>query len=221
MNLSKITRAMVFPLMTAAALASLSAPAYEKGDWLVRAGATTVSPDESSSNVFVGGTDLGLGVSVDSSTQLGLNIAYFYSPKWALELLAATPFSHDIELQGVKLINAKQLPPSLTANYFFNDTSSAFQPYVGAGLNYTLFFDESFAQSSRDAGFSDIDLDSSFGITAQAGFDYMIDEKWLVNASVRWIDIQTDATFDLNGAAGSVDVDVDPFVYTLSVGYRF
>ena len=217
MRLSKIAIALTLPLMTMA----LTTQAYEKGEWLVRAGATTVSPDESSSNVFVGGTDLGVGVSVDSSTQLGLNIAYFYSSQWAIELLAATPFSHDIELTGTKLVNAKQLPPSLTANYFFNDPSADFQPYVGAGLNYTLFFDESFARSSREAGFNNIDLDSSFGITAQAGFDYMLDDKWLVNASVRWIDIQTDATFDLNGADGRVDVDIDPFVYTLSLGYRF
>jgi outer membrane protein len=212
---------MIYPLMAAVLGAPLSLKAYEKGDWVVRVGATKVSPDEDSGNVFIGGTDLGSGVSVDDSTQLGINVAYFIKQNWAIELLAATPFSHDIELTGTKLVNAKQLPPSLTANYFFNDTNAVFQPYVGAGINYTLFFDESFTQANRDAGFSDIDLDASFGVTIQAGFDYMIHDSWLFNASVRWIDIDTDATFDLAGAPGSVSVDIDPFVYTVSFGYRF
>jgi outer membrane protein len=189
MKLSKITQVMMYPLMTVVLIAPLGTQAYDKGDWVLRAGTTTVTPNEDSSNVFVGGTDLGLGVSVENSTQLGLNVAYFFTPRWSLEVLAATPFSHDIELADVKLINAKQLPPSLTANYF--------------------------------AGFSNVDLDSSFGITAQVGFDFKIDKNWLFNASVRWIDIDTDATFDLNGNAGRVAVDIDPLVYTVSFGYRF
>jgi outer membrane protein len=221
MKLSKITQVMMYPLMTVVLIAPLGTQAYDKGDWVLRAGTTTVTPNEDSSNVFVGGTDLGLGVSVENSTQLGLNVAYFFTPRWSLEVLAATPFSHDIELADVKLINAKQLPPSLTANYFFNDPNAVFQPYVGVGLNYTIFFDEGFAQPSRDAGFSNVDLDSSFGITAQVGFDFKIDKNWLFNASVRWIDIDTDATFDLNGNAGRVAVDIDPLVYTVSFGYRF
>lgn len=198
------------------------AMAYETGDWIVRVGATNVAPDDSSDNVFVGGNDLGLGVNVDSNTQLGLNFAYFVTPKWNVELLAATPFSHDIGLNTVGALGStKHLPPSLTANYYFADADAKFQPYVGAGLNYTIFFDEEFTGANDSAGFKDLDLDASFGVTAQAGFDYMIDSKWHVNASVRWIDIDTEATFTLNGAPGSVDVEIDPFVYTLSVGYKF
>lgn len=209
-------------LVVAALACSSQAMAYETGDWVVRVGATNVAPDDSSGNVMVGGADLGVGVNVDSNTQLGLNIAYFFSPKWNLELLAATPFSHDIGLNTVGALGStKHLPPSLTANYYFADADAKFQPYVGAGLNYTVFFDEEFTDANDAAGFNDLDLDASFGVTAQAGFDYIIDSKWHVNASVRWIDIDTDATFDLNGASGSVDVAIDPFVYTLSVGYTF
>lgn len=214
---------MIKTALTIAALGLTSQTfAYETGDWIVRVGATNVAPDDSSGNVFVGGNDLGIGVNVDSNTQLGLNFAYFVTPKWNVELLAATPFSHDIGLNTVGALGStKHLPPSLTANYYFADSDAKFQPYVGAGLNYTIFFGEDFTGANDSAGFKDLDLDASFGITAQAGFDYMIDSKWHVNASVRWIDIDTDATFTLNGAPGSVDVEIDPFVYTLSVGYKF
>ena len=67
-----------------------------------------------------------------------------------------------------------------------------------------------------------ISLDNSFGLSAQVGMDYQIDTKWHVNASVRFIDIDTEATFKVGDAAGKVsDIEIDPWVYTLSVGYTF
>jgi outer membrane protein len=196
--------------------------AFEQGDWVIRAGLTSIAPDDSSNNVNVAGADLGVGVNVESNTQLGLNFVYFYNPQLAIEVLAATPFSHDIGLNTVGALgNTKHLPPTVSANYYFVDPSAKFQPYVGAGINYTVFFDEKFTRANTDAGFSHLDLDSSFGLAAQVGFDYMLDDKWLINGSVRWIDIDTEASFDLNGSAGSVDVEIDQFIYSITAGYRF
>lgn len=211
-------------LLTGVLLLGATSPAlaYEKGDWLVRGGLTNVSPDDSSGNVFVDGSDLGVGVNVDSNTQIGLNLAYFITNNVAIEVLAATPFSHDIGLNTVGALGStKHLPPTVSANYHFAEPSSAFQPYVGAGINYTVFFDEEFTAANTDAGFSDLNLDDSFGLSLQIGFDYMLTDNWFINGSARWIDIDTDASFDLNGDAGSVSVEIDPMVYTLSLGYRF
>lgn len=196
--------------------------AYQTGDWILRAGLTNVTPQESSSNVFVNNADLGVGVNVDGNTQLGINVGYFLTPNWSIELLAATPFSHDIGLNTVGALGkTKHLPPTLTANYYFADPAAALQPYVGLGVNYTVFFDEQFTDANTAAGFSDLSLDSSWGYSAQVGIDYVVDSNWHVNASVRYIDISTQGTFKLNGASGKVDVDIDPYVYTLSMGYRF
>lgn len=215
-------------LILSAAIASAllgamtQAYAYEQGDWVVRVGVTSVAPDDSSNNVNVGGSDLGVGVNVDSNTQLGLNFVYFFTPQLAIEVLAATPFSHDIGLDTVGALgNTKHLPPTVSANYYFAEPSAKFQPYVGAGVNYTVFFDEEFTSANTSAGFSNLDLDNSFGLAAQVGFDYRLDDKWLVNASVRWIDIDTDASFELNGSTGNVDVSIDPWVYSITAGYRF
>lgn len=206
-----------------------NALAHSKGDILVRAGLTTVAPDESSSNIFVGGSDLGVNLTVDSNTQLGLNLAYFLTDNINIELLAATPFNHDVNFgvadplgTGDQLGEVTHLPPSLTANYYFNQADAAFQPYMGAGINYTIFFDEEFTAANDGAGLADLSLDNSFGLTAQVGFDYMLDDKWSINASVRWIDIDTEASFNLNGTAGEVaDIEIDPYVYTVSLGYTF
>lgn len=209
-------------ILIATALFAGATQANQAGDWMVRGGLTSVSPNDDSSNVFVGGTDLGLGVGVDSNTQLGLNVVYFVNDKWAIEVLAATPFSHDISLDTVGALGeTKHLPPTVSANYYFNNASKGFNPYVGIGLNYTIFFSEEFTGANDNAGFSDLDLDSSFGLALQVGFDYEFGNNWHLNGSARWIDIDTDATFDLNGAAGKVSVDIDPNVYTLSLGYRF
>lgn len=217
----KTTNLAKLALACTLALGPMTTFAAQSGDWLLRAGVTTVNPDDSSDNVFVGGADLGIGVNVDNNAQLGLNIAYFLNENWAIELLAATPFDHDIGLNTVGALGStKHLPPTLSALYYFN-TGSSIHPYVGLGLNYTIFFDEEFTSANSDAGFSDLSLDSSFGLSTQIGVDIDINEKWAVNASVRWIDIDTTAEFNLGADRGSVDVEIDPYVYTLSLAYRF
>ncbi|MEW9797885.1 OmpW family outer membrane protein [Alteromonas sp. CYL-A6] len=212
-----------------AAIVTPSVMAHQQGDIVVRVGATMVSPDDSSGNIFAGDADLGVGLKVDSNTQLGLNVAYFLTDNINVELLAATPFTHDVDFSvtdplgtGTRLGEVTHLPPTVTVNYYFNDSASAFQPYVGAGLNYTIFFDEEFTRANRETGLGDLSLDNSFGLAAQVGMDYMLDKQWHINASVRWIDIDTDATFSVGDARGTVgDIQIDPWVYTISVGYTF
>jgi outer membrane protein len=210
------------------AAAAPGAYAFQQGDFIVRAGLTTVSPDDSSSNIFVG-SDLGVNLSVGDDTQLGLNVAYFVSDRLNIEVLAATPFTHDVNFgvsdplgTGDRLGEVTHLPPTITLNYYFNNPSSAFQPYVGAGINYTVFFDEDFTSANDAAGLKNLSLDNSFGLSAQLGVDYMVNDQWFINGSVRWIDIDTEASFNLNGTPGNVNsIEIDPMVYTISLGYRF
>ncbi len=205
-----------------------NAVAFEKGDILVRGGFATVAPDESSSNINVG-DDLGFGLTIDNNTQLGLTAAYFITDRVNVEVLAATPFTHDVNFAidnplgtGNQLGEVTHLPPTVTVNYYFNDPSSVFQPYVGAGLNYTFIYDEQFTGANEEAGLSDLSLDNSFGLAAQAGIDYQLSERWFLNAAVRWIDIDTEASFNLSDTRGSVrSIEIDPFVYAISLGYRF
>lgn len=218
--------------------AALTAPAfaYEAGDFIVRAGATTVDPQESSDAVELNGNVLSLGggtssLGVDSSTQLGLNFSYMLNQNWAVELLAATPFEHTAtgtgELKGLDVADIKHLPPTLMAIYYF-DSQSKFKPYVGGGINYTIFFDEDLTSeadttlSSLGLTGGDVELDDSWGLSFQVGADYEINNNWHVNASVRWIDIDTEAKIKFDGGHEITnDLEVDPYVYTVSVGYKF
>ena len=88
--------------LLALAVAAPIAQAHQAGDIIVRAGAITVDPHEDSSNVKIGGVKAaGTAATLDSDTQLGLNFAYMLTDQLGVELLAATPFSHDIGTKGL------------------------------------------------------------------------------------------------------------------------
>jgi outer membrane protein len=138
-----------------------------------------------------------------------------------LGVLAATPFSHDIKGAGDlasagKVAETKHLPPTVTLQYFPMPSGSKLQPYVGAGVNYTVFFDE---DTAGPLAGTDIELDDSFGLAAEAGVDYMITENVGVNAAIWWIDIDTEAKIE--AANQTVDVEIDPLVYMVGVSYKF
>jgi len=216
---------------------SSSAFAYDGGEWIIRAGLASVNPNEDSDDLALNGTplqDIGLPRSeaaVASDIQLGITVTKMLTPHWGIELLASTPFQHEIDARGLGLDAAeiKHLPPTLSAQYYFNNASSAFQPYVGAGINYTIFFDEEVDNELNNAliglgatGDTELELDASLSYALQVGFDYDFDSNWLFNAVVWYIDINTEAEFDVPGLGDiKADVDIDPFVLMASVGYRF
>lgn len=220
----------------ALAIAAPLAHAHQAGDIIVRAGAVTVDPREDSSNLKDdSGPIPGTAATLDSNTQLGLNFAYMVTDKIGVELLAATPFTHTVGLKGVdsalgapagtidgSFAEVTHLPPTLSAVYYPLHGNAAFKPYLGAGLNYTVFFDEKLESRQKDNGFKSISLDSSLGLAFQVGVDYMLSDTLMINAQVRYIDIATTATVtDDWGDKTTVDVDVDPMVYMVGLGYKF
>lgn len=198
-------------IMTAVSAQSLAA---NKGDWIARFGAVSVNPNDSSGQV---GAITGSGVAVDDSQGIFVNLAYMVSDNIGLELLAATPFEHNITATGSiaalgKIADTKQLPPTLSVQYYFSPKKS-FSPYVGAGLNYTTFFSE----NAVGGVVTSISLDDSWGLAAQAGFDMEISKNWFFHADIRYINIETTATTNV----GNVDVEINPWVISIGVGTTF
>jgi len=174
----------------------------EAGDWLVRVGGTYVMPK---SNNYP-------GVDVDEAISLTFNGTYMFTNNFGVELLAALPFEHDLtdETDGSKLGSTKQLPPTLTAQWHFNPIGMII-PYVGAGINYTLFFDEKIDGAT-------LSLDGSWGLEGQLGVDWQVGSNWLVNLDIRYIQIETDAKVD---GVGIGTVEIDPWTVGLNVGWMF
>jgi len=185
---------------------SANALAYEAGDFILRAGVASVQPSESSSS--------GLTLGVGNDEQLGLTGVYMFSNNVGLEVLASTPFTHEVTLGGATVAEVKHLPPTVSIQYY-HDTGSKFTPYVGAGINYWMVLE---SESKGALYGTDVDVDDSIGLALSAGLDIKLTDDLILNAAVWNIDIDTDV--DVNGATVS-KLDVDPWVYMVGVGYKF
>lgn len=202
-------------LLCAAALSMVTAaPAIaDAGDWLVRGRVINVAPDESATITPIGGD-----VSIDTSIVPELDITYFVADQWAFELiLGVTP--HDVRAVGtgagdIDLGDVTLLPPTLTLQYHFSPDGDV-RPYVGAGVNYTYFFNEDLPTGGIATS---IDYDASFGYALQAGADFQVSDDWFLNVDVKYVDIDTDVT--INGAIAA-DVEIDPVIFGVGFGRRF
>lgn len=214
------------------ATAPFTALSHEQGDWIVRTGAIVVEPDESSSALSADGAAVpGTGLGLGNDTQLGLTVSYMLTNNVGIELLAATPFKHNVTSKGLgglgvadgsKIASVEHLPPTLSLQYYFMGAKSAFQPYAGVGINYFLVLDESLTSGAKTAlGASSLEVDDSIGIAFELGADYQINDKWLINAAIWRIDIDTKVSLDTAIGHVTADLDVDPWSYMLSVGYKF
>jgi len=199
---------LCFALAAVATLtAAPAASAQVAGDLMVRGRVVNIDTANQDSIAI---TD----ISVSNKTIPEVDITYFLSPNLAAELILTYPQKHNVSssVHGGQIGTLKQLPPTLSLQYHFTDLGlGAFKPYVGAGLNYTRF-----SSVNLPTGFS-IDK-NSFGLSLQAGVDYMIDKNWSVNLDIKKVTMRTELS--LNGA-GLGTIKVDPLLVGVGVGYKF
>jgi outer membrane protein W len=240
---SKVLKAMVVATLAAAPVAAQAwtwdtAPGEQKGDWLVRVGLSQVNPE--SENLQPVGPLAGIPEStlvVDSDVSPTFDITWMFHNNFGIELLAAWPFTHGIDLKpyGGGKIRAgytDHLPPTLSLVWRPFDAKATLQPYIGVGGNYTMFSDETLRGDTLAAvGLptnTKLTLDDSFGIAGVVGLDFFPGEakKWFANVQVRYIQIESDAEVSVPTSTGTdrIDigtVDINPFVYGVHVGRRF
>ena len=203
-------------LAAAAFTTSTQALAYGAGDFFTRLGVAKVAPKSDNGELNLAGLDSSLSsydVNVEDDTGFAFTLGYRFHDKVGVELLAALPFKHDFQVDGVTGGSTKHLPPTLTVQYYpLGGTAALVQPYVGVGVNYTRFSSE-----KTDIGL-DLDLSSSWGAAGQVGVDLLINDNWALNAAAWYIDIDTDAKIE------GVDVGtikIDPLVVMGGISYRF
>jgi len=182
--------------------------------WQIRVRGVGVITEDSGSVNGVAGSDLSYSDSVIPE----LDISYYFTDNIAAELILGTTFA-DIDEDGavgVPVGRAWLLPPTLTLQYHFTDFG-AFKPYVGAGVNYSMFYNQ-----SERGGFHNLDVENAFGVALQVGFDYMLDEHWGVNFDVKKIFLETDWSADHDSlGALSGKAKIDPWLIGGGITYRF
>lgn len=160
----------------------------------------------------------GAGLSYSDTVIPELDISYFFTDNFAAELILGTTYAKingEGVLAGTPVGETWLLPPTLTLQYHFTDFG-AFKPYIGAGVNYSLFYNQ-----SEKPGFSNLDVKNKLGAAVQVGFDYMLDEHWGVNFDVKKIFLKTDWTAELGGTPISGKAKLDPWLIGAGITYRF
>lgn len=204
--MTKTTTAFALAALVASAAPAL---AQNKGDMTLGFGIHNVMPQAGSSTTTAG------QISVDDNARPTLTFEYFIADRVGVEILAAYPFEHDINLAGAgKVAKTKHLPPTISLQYHFVNNSPV-TPFVGLGLNYTTFFDTDGVGAL--AG-SSVSLDDSWGLAAHAGVDYKISDNGALRFDVRYMNIETDAK--VNGAKIG-KVAIDPLVVGVAYVHRF
>ena len=194
------------------------------GDVLLRARAILVAPNETSGSILPAFP--GERVRVDNSIMPEVDVTYMATNHIGFELIAATTKHHADGRTGTtgtigRLASTWVLPPTLTAQYHANPTG-AVRPYVGAGLNYTIFWNETASNGLVGAvGRTGVHMKDSFGWAAQAGVDIDITPKVFLNLDVKYIDIDTTARLRTTAAGVQrVAISLDPLVFGVGLGVR-
>lgn len=195
---------MLRPVAAALLAAALAVPtAANAQNWMIGVRALYVDPDVSTQIP---------GLGVDAAWWAEVDVTYFFTKNIAAELIAAAN-KHEVTLNGASLGKVGVLPPTLTLQYHFTDLG-AFKPYVGAGVNYTYFYDDSLANDTLHI------KNSSWGGALQAGLDYEIAKNWYLNADLKYVWMSTDVIVNATGATLG-KLDINPWIWGMGVRYRF
>lgn len=201
-----------YPLVALSLMSiALNTHAMEK-NMMVRMRALSVMPEESGKPSTIGGK-----VKLTDSAVPELDFTYFFSENFAAELiLATTPHTASVKnstLGNVDLGDVNLLPPTLLAQY--HKEFGNWKPYVGAGLNYTVFFDQ------HSGAVDSVKYENGFGYAWQVGTDYKIAENVYLNFDIKKLYLSTDVTVKSGGTKVTADVDINPWLVGAGVGYRF
>lgn len=222
----KTTKNILAAAVAAVATMGLGAPSAsagdDRGDFMIRILGTGVLPDVSA-DVSLNGT-LIPGANADVSKEFipATTLTYFFNDNLSAELFCCFA-KHQADAEGTiaplgEIADFWIFPPALTLQYHFTGMGSI-KPYVGAGVQYIAFFKEDTTLSNS------VDIDSAFGFTLQAGVDVGLGGGWFLNADVKktWLDTEVHwrGVGGVNGVNIDADVDVDPWIVSVGLGYRF
>lgn len=192
--------ALIFALVSAAT----AVPAFAQtadGNWMARVRVIHINPDSSSSPLA--------GVDVDSRIVPELDFTYFFTKNIGAELILATA-RHEVTLNGTSLGKVNHLPPTLTLQWHFSPDSKI-RPYLGAGVNYTRFY---------NVDLTGLDVDrNSFGGALQAGVDIAVSKNGYLNLDVKKVYIDTKVK--TTAGAYVTDLDINPLIVGVGYGWRF
>ncbi len=208
-------KSLVVAMAAVASLAPIASQAQSTDNsnpWMVRVRAVDLLWQNGQSGTVVQGAN----VKAANKVIPEFDVSYFFTKNIAAELVLTYPQTININYTAsqTNLGSVKALPPSLLLQYHFTELG-AFKPYVGAGVNYTIF------SSRNNLGNGAYSVDkSSFGAVGQVGTDYMLDKNWGLNVDVKYATMSTNVTNTATGANGG-KLTLNPWMPSVGVTYKF
>jgi outer membrane protein len=206
---------------------ALGVSAQSAGTWTARVGLTNITPQVSSGNMTAPSFP-NTKADVAGDTQLSGGITYMYTDNIAIDIPVALPFKHKLKGAGAlagagQIGEVKALPFTVFGQYRFNEASSVFRPYVGLGLTYAYFFDESgssalTAMTNPGGSATTLSVKSKFALTPQLGFTYVLSDKWTLDASFSQTLLKTRTSFS---TGQTLDATLNPNTISLGIGAKF
>lgn len=165
-------------------------------------------------------------LNVTTSVVPEVDITWMATKNIGFELIAATAKHSAKGKQGVtqgigNVVDTWVLPPTLTVQYHFN-ADGAVRPYVGAGVNYTIFWNEKATSGLAGAlGPTNVHMNDSFGWAAQAGVDIDVSKRFFLNFDVKYIDMTSDVRLQTTAAGvQTVHARINPILVGVGFGLR-
>ena len=203
----------------------------------VQIGISNVQPHSSASDFSGPFTPTGISLEVRDKTTPFFSYSREINDQWDVELALGAPPTHDIALTinnpalpaGAQALSGqvgakvRQVAPTLFANYKFLEKTSRLRPFIGIGVNYTRFDNTSStaANNALDGGPTSISLDDSYGLALHGGVTYRLSDQWSVSASLATAQVKSKIITNTLGIERSADIEFNPRVFTVAVGYSF
>ncbi len=196
-----------------------SAFAYHGGDSILRFGASYMSPADDT-YTLKGTTTTKVKYKQKEDTQFGINYTYMLNENFGLEAALSTKFTHEVKNKntGNNSFEYEHMPLIFGGQWYPMGGQSTFQPYLSLGLHYD-WFDKA---KSKDTSITKVSFDDSWGWNAGAGFDWMITDAFLINASLRYLSLEPDVKFtQAAGLSKAKEFKINPWMWNLNIGIKF
>ena len=217
-----------FLLIPAVLACAAAAQAQTAGTWMVRGGATTITPNVNSGDLTAPSI-AGSKASINSSSKVSGGITYMLDNNFSIDVPLSVPFQHDISGDGSilgvgKIADVKALPVTLLAQWRFMEPTSAFRPYIGAGITYAAFYGARSTSTltaitgGTPSNPTTLTIDNKWAATVQLGASMAIDKSWFVDANYTYTPLSTRTNLS---TGQTLDIKLDPSSVSLTVGYKF
>jgi outer membrane protein len=157
------------------------------------------------------------------STHFTFELAFGVPPLTKAYGTGPATLAGTVPFNGQQLLSSRWVAPTGLLEYVFFDESYALRPYVGVGVNYSMFYDRNITPAGQAiiGGPTRVELSSSVGPAVTGGFTYRLPKNWSVMASYSWARVTSHLNAITTDVVRTSSISFGPTTFVAAVGYSF